>query len=53
MEDLGFDSWQVQEIYLFSIMFRPDVGASHSVCARGSFPGIKRPGHEDDHWCQG
>ena len=47
MEGLGFDSWQGQEI---SLMFRPAVGdLPFSVC-QGSFPGVKRPGHEVDDW---
>jgi hypothetical protein len=26
LDDMGFDSWQQQEIYLFCIMLRPAVG---------------------------
>jgi hypothetical protein len=49
---LGFDSWQRQEIFLYSKASRPDLGPSQPTiqCTRGALsPGVERPRLEANH----
>jgi hypothetical protein len=51
-EDLGFDSLQGQEIFLFSITFRPVLGPTHfptQLIADAVFSGVMRQGREAGH----
>jgi hypothetical protein len=45
----GFDSWQGQEIFIFSTTARPALGSTQPPlqCLPGALsPEVKRPGHE-------
>jgi len=47
LDDLGFDSWQGQEIFLFSIMSRLAVGITQPAVQW--VPRVKQLVHQADH----
>jgi hypothetical protein len=49
-EEMGFYSWKVQEIYLFSTASKPALGPTQRIqWVPGAFPRVKQSGCEADH----